>query len=203
MAQVVPSEIKAQLPAYQFNQPVSENALQSIGGLANFLFEIANPIGTIVATMLTESDFQDLQQYYNPSSPRFILADGRDVSGTPYATITGNTNVPDLRGVFIRGKNNGRSDGNENPAGDLALGTFSAESVGTHGHAYGAYVTGGSLPQGSVNGSAGAVGGNVHDTRNTTSPGPQNTTLMSTSDYTAGVQTQPDNVTINYMIRIQ
>ena len=31
-----------------------------------------------------------------------MLCDGRNVAGSRYATVTGQTNVPDLRGAFIR-----------------------------------------------------------------------------------------------------
>lgn len=57
----------------------------------------------------------------------WVLADGRDVTGSAFHTLTGLTILPDCRGQFIRGKNNGRADGKENPQGDLALGTYEAD----------------------------------------------------------------------------
>ena len=61
----------------------------------------------------------------------WILCDGRSVVGSDYQAEYGESNVPDLRGVFFRGKNNGRSDGNENPAGDQALGTYESDQANT------------------------------------------------------------------------
>ena len=41
---------------------------------------------------------------------KWCLADGRDVTGSAYAALTGQNNVPDLRGAFLRmaGQNAGR-----------------------------------------------------------------------------------------------
>jgi len=61
----------------------------------------------------------------------WVLADGGSVVGSLYETITGETVVPDLRGVFLRGKNNGRSDGNENPAGEQDIGEFENDTTRT------------------------------------------------------------------------
>lgn len=60
----------------------------------------ALPIGTIIASMLQFEKFQNIAG--NTWKP----ADGRKVSTTSkYATLTGNTTLPDLRGMFIRGLN--------------------------------------------------------------------------------------------------
>lgn len=83
---------------------------------------LTSPIGVIASAMLTEAQFQAL------NGASWILADGRSVDGSSYAVMTGQTSVPDLRGMVLRGKNNGRSDGRENPSvvlkGDLTLGSF-------------------------------------------------------------------------------
>jgi hypothetical protein len=94
-----------------------------------------SPVGMIAESMLTESQFQEL----NGSS--WILADGRDVTGTPYANATGQTSIPDLRGVFRRAKNNGRSDGNENPAGEKAIGALESDENASHNHGSGSLST--------------------------------------------------------------
>lgn len=52
--------------------------------------EAGMPIGSIVA-------------YYGTNPPSgWLICDGRSCSGTPLATLTGKTTVPDLRGRFIR-----------------------------------------------------------------------------------------------------
>lgn len=102
-------------------------------------------IGEIRAAMLTETQFQ--QQ----AGSEWVLADGRTASGTRYNSITGNANIPDFRGTYLRGKNNSRSDGKEDPAGEQALGTYEADQNLNHTHditryssgANAAYITGG------------------------------------------------------------
>lgn len=52
--------------------------------------ETTMPIGSIVA-------------FYGTSPPSgWLICDGRSCAGTPLATLTGKTTVPDLRGRFIR-----------------------------------------------------------------------------------------------------
>ena len=60
----------------------------------------ALPTGTIIASMLEFEKFQKIAG--NAWKP----ADGRKVSAkSKYATLTGNTTLPDLRGMFLRGLN--------------------------------------------------------------------------------------------------
>jgi hypothetical protein len=81
--------------------------------------------------MLTEAQFQA------QNGTGWVLMDGRNVSGSAYATITGSTTVPDARGMILRGKNNGRSDGSQNPDGDSSLGAYQGDNFGSHRHNYG------------------------------------------------------------------
>lgn len=80
-------------------------------------------VGDIIHSMLTE------EQFILENGGGWVLADGRDVTGSKYATVTGNTTVPDMRGQFLRGKNNTRSDGQENPDGDVALGNQANDAM--------------------------------------------------------------------------
>lgn len=81
------------------------------------------PVGTIIHSMLTTAQFQT--QY----GTNWVLADGSSCTGTKYASVTGATTVPDMRGKFLRGKNNGASGASYNPDGDLVLGTYTADRV--------------------------------------------------------------------------
>lgn len=85
-------------------------------------------IGQVVYAHLTEAQFQ------TQAGNGWILADGRNVAGSAYASITGSSTVDDLRGVFIRGKNNGRADGKENTYADRALGFYEYDNTGNHFH---------------------------------------------------------------------
>ena len=87
-----------------------------------------NQVGDVKHAMLDEATFQSIH------GTDWVLADGRSVTGSQYETITGNANIPDMRGQFLRGKNNGRADGNENPAGENALGAFENDANKSHTH---------------------------------------------------------------------
>jgi hypothetical protein len=63
-------------------------------------------VGDIKQSSLTEPQFKTM---LGPAEEnKWVLADGRDVTGSDYATLTGNNNVPDLRGAYLRmaGQNN-------------------------------------------------------------------------------------------------
>jgi microcystin-dependent protein len=59
-----------------------------------------NPVGMIVPSMLTEAQFQAL------NGASWVLAYGQSIVGSAYATVTGNTTAPDLRGRTLAGKDN-------------------------------------------------------------------------------------------------
>jgi hypothetical protein len=56
-------------------------------------------VGDIKQSILTEPQFKAM---LGADADDWCLADGRDVSGSTYATLTGQNNVPDLRGAFLR-----------------------------------------------------------------------------------------------------
>jgi hypothetical protein len=57
----------------------------------------ALPVGTVVASMLNETQLNDA------SEGLWVLADGRNVARTDYSRLTGETQAPDMRGRFLRG----------------------------------------------------------------------------------------------------
>ena len=73
---------------------------------------IANHIGTIVHSMLTQEQFQRV------NGTGWVLMDGRCVSShcddcindSEYYKVTRLAHIPDARGLFLRGHNNNRSD---------------------------------------------------------------------------------------------
>lgn len=83
------------------------------------------PIGTVIHSMLTTTQFA--AEY----GDNWVLADGRSVTGTKYALVTGVSTIPDMRDVFLRGKGNGRGI---NADGDLALGTYTDDKFESHDH---------------------------------------------------------------------
>lgn len=163
-------------------------------------FQAEKPVGTVLNSMLTEAQFQT--EY----GLTWVLADGQSVAGSKYQTITGNANIPDLRGRFLRGKNNGRGTGS-NPDGEFALGQeqgqgtakngLSATSTGSGNHRHGiiasnhAADTTGSIATSSSH--------NEGITRYTNYDG------THTHPITIGAgnnETRPSNTCVNYFIKI-
>lgn len=132
-------------------------------------------IGDIKPSMLTESEYQ---ANFGTS---WVLAKGQNVAGSQYSIITGRNSLPDLRGVFPRGKNNGATT---NPAGDLALGTYQADEIKSHQHYY--YV-----PQ------LNATGGPSMDYAYSTG-----FIWGRWTDASGGAESRPRNITVNYFIKI-
>lgn len=80
------------------------------------------PVGTIIYSILSAAAM--LSEHGN----MWVLADGQSVAGSRYAQVVG-SNVPDLRGAFLRGKG-----ATYNPDGDLPVGTYTASRLGSHNH---------------------------------------------------------------------
>ena len=95
------------------------------------------PVDTIVTSLLDPVQFAKEAgdpPTFDLSQSKWTLADGKIVSGTTYAALSANSPIPDLRGLFLRGKNNKRGDGHENPEGELALGQFQDDKFQEHMH---------------------------------------------------------------------
>lgn len=137
-------------------------------------------VGDIIHSMLTE------EQFILENGGGWILADGRDVTGSKYATVTGNTTVPDMRGQFVRGKNNGRNDGQENPDGDVVLGASQSDGNKSHNHAHAGHVNSG----GGYGGTGFTFGGSNQVATYYTSPD-------------GGGESRPKNITVNIFIKIE
>jgi len=88
------------------------------------------PVGTIIYSMLDEGTFQA----QIGAGETWVLANGRSLAGqgTAYEHVTHSTVIPNLLGVYVRGKNNGRNDGFQNPDGDLPLGQVTADKFRGH-----------------------------------------------------------------------
>ena len=130
MTDVAKNSNKIQEEQITVRRPVSQSLNKSYGGALNYVIDLIIPIGTFVPSMLTETQMN----IEIGSSSIFVLADGRDVTGSRYQTVTGNSTVPDVRGEFLRAKNNGRADGKENPGGDLTLGSYQSDFINRHNH---------------------------------------------------------------------
>jgi len=139
-------------------------------------------VGEVKASLLTESQFQ------SQNGTGWVLSDGRDVTGSAFHALTGNTVIPDARGVALRGKNNGRADGNQNPDGDLAIGAFQGDSVQPHNHYYDFTNGGVGAPNTAMlTGSIGDINGTV---------------VIKSTGPNIGTETRMRNITVNYFVKI-
>lgn len=135
------------------------------------------PVGTVIHSMLTSAQFST--QY----GDNWVIADGRVVTGSLYHSVTGSTQIPDLRGVFLRGKG-----ATYNPDGDLALGTYTASKVGPHAHGVSWTNTGSPSTASGTFVSSGTSSGGGTFTQTTSSAGAN--------------ETAPASITVNVFIRI-
>jgi len=142
---------------------------REIGGSGEFI-----PIGAIMP-------------FYGAAVPSgWLLANGSTFSQPSYPglyTFLGNSNVlPDLRGAFLRGKNNGRVDGNQDPDGERAIGHFQLDDFKSHNHTSQISLT--------TSGS-------------TTTPGLGSGTPRTSdpSNSSGGLETRPKNIAVNWIIK--
>lgn len=162
--------------------------------MATLINDSFGSIGGFEDSMLTEVQFQALH------GPGWILADGRSVTGSKYHTITSNTNVPDARGIFRRGKNNGRVDGSQNPDGDVALGTFQADAFGSHTHSQNSHAHTQQVPAGG--GGAGIASSQSASYTGSVSSYLTTSSATATNNNSGGNETRAKNISANVFIRI-
>ena len=140
--------------------------------------DVRIPTGTIVS-------------YYGDKAPKgWMLCDGSTVPSDfeELRKVVGER-VPDLRGMFLRGANNARSDGNGDAEIGRAIGSFQNDMIRKHSHSL-------SLQ--------GAAGNNAFVPRDPAwgyddwhGPARQATTTEQGGD-----ETRPKNVAVNFIIKI-
>lgn len=117
------SSAPAGYSAYRLIGSFGTDSISEISGTSN---KDQGKVGDVIHSMLTE------EQFIAENGAGWVLADGRDVTGSKYDTLILDGlggNIPDMRGQFLRGKNNTRSDGQENPDGDVALGNQANDAM--------------------------------------------------------------------------
>jgi hypothetical protein len=171
--------------AYRLVGYFDTNGSSLINGASS---EISGNVGDIKSAHMVESEF------INRNGPGWILADGRNVAGSAWATMSGTSTVPDARGMFLRGKNNGRGDGNQNPASDRALGEFEGDQMQGHVH-------GTNIHDDSVGGGGRSFGQMQFDNPNQIfTGGPVND--GTNGNPRVGSETRVKNITVNYFIKV-
>jgi hypothetical protein len=154
------------------------------------------PVGTVVYSMLNAATFSSQQA----AGQTWILADGRSIAGLnlSYETLTSSSAIPNLLGVFVRGKNNGRSDGNQNPDGDLPLGQFTADRFQSHDHGGGNH----SHNTSTQNGAAPDFGGIIVRIPGSGTFDSATSSSGAIINAQGGAETSPKSVTMNPFIRV-
>lgn len=132
-------------------------------------------LGAVISSMLTAAQM-------TAEDSNWQLCDGSSCAGTDYATVTGNTTVPDMRGAFLRG--NDPSATRDPDGASRALGSFQNEEFKSHNHA-GLFYGAGS--------NAGVIGSGWADS----AVYPSHSTQVA-----GGAETRPKNISVNYYIRV-
>jgi hypothetical protein len=156
----------------------------------------SQPVGTVVYSMLDQPTFQSQVN----SGETWLLADGRSIAGLnlKFETLTHASNIPNLLGVFIRGKNNGRSDGFQNPDGELALGQVTADRFASHDHGGGNH----SHNTSTQNGAAPDFGGIIVRIPSFGTFDSATSSSGAIINAQGGAETSPKSVTLNPFIRV-
>lgn len=195
MSDLATTTQKVQQEATQYRAPVSESLMQNMGGAINFCLTKLLPVGTVIPSMLSEAQF--LAQN---GTGDWYLCDGRVATGTLYASVTSQANVPDFRGVFLRGRNFGRSTATGNAAGDSALGTYQGDEYKSHSHSVevtNIQIDGARIKEGGSEGGSGQ-----EQLGRATTGGSRDATLTGSALASGGAETRPRNVTVNYFIKV-
>ena len=125
---------------------VNKPPLASAWTIINSSVPSSTPIGTIEQSILTEAQFETALSIGDKG--KWALCDGRDITGTDLATVTGNNTLPDLRGAFLRmaGTNASNSAWIGGSLGAWQEDTtarpdppFTANNAGNHYHSLGTY----------------------------------------------------------------
>jgi hypothetical protein len=143
--------------------------------------ELKKGVGEIVASMLPVDKFLDL---YGRSD--WALADGSKTPDNKAYKLISDT-LPDLRGVFLRGKNYSRLTSTGNPEKDVELGTYAYDAFKNHTHDIKYSVKSENFQRAFQFRSEKDVPSQF---------------VESGNSKTGGVETRPRNVTVNYFIRI-
>jgi len=149
------------------------------------------PIGTIVPSMLQPTEFAKAVGDLDRETIEWALADGqKDITNSLYGQLSGRTYTPDLRGMFLRGMNEGRNDGKQDPEPDRTAGDDQEDALQKHGHETNARMHG-----------WGAEGDDTQGWTKRAGEAPQASVTTVTGARTAD-ETRPKNVAVYFYIKI-
>lgn len=181
------------LKEFEENKIKAEQNMNEAEGILEEILrlkKIANlPVGTIVASMLEPSKFAEAVGDPNRKINEWQLADGKPIAATSrYGQLSGKTKTPDLRGMFLRGMNEGRKDGKQDPEQNRTAGHYQSDALQEHGH-----VTDATEWNWNKQGNAGYTS----QAKNAPSSSVRNVTGANVE-----VETRPKNVAVYFYIKI-
>ncbi|NUN09595.1 MAG: tail fiber protein [Ignavibacteriaceae bacterium] len=214
------NEITPRIPltssAYAVNAAsVADNAITT-SKLAAEVMNALVPIGTIIISALSEAQLNTLM---GGNTGRWKICDGQTCSGTTYATLTGRSTVPDLRGMFIRGASSQQktaSTGELITYNGSSVLTFQEDKVQGHAHTNDAHYhltnhyQGSDVAHAEFWGGAGQSTANPHGIGrygNSQQMTSTEITIKAPSAYNNGTprvstETKPASVSFNYFIKV-
>ncbi len=158
------------------------------------------PLGTVIASILSEDDIARASgdpRRFDPTKSKWVLADGREVIGSHYSKLSGKTAIPDLRGLFLRGKNFDRPTSKGNAEGNFDLEKYQPDSLVSHNHL---------THDGSWEEARAKSNNNswdhpaLADTDGVPNTDPRVKRIKT--GFSGGLETRPRNATVNYFVRI-
>lgn len=87
-------------------------------------------LGNVEYSVLNEEKFREL------NGKEWVLMDGRNIAKSKLCKFSGLCDVPDARGVFVRGMNEKRQGKLGDPDGDRVVGEYQQDSFKSHHHQY-------------------------------------------------------------------
>lgn len=135
----------------------------------------ASCLGCIQASVLSESQFRSV------NGDGWVLCQNQSIVGSKLSQATGQTNAPDLRGVFLRGKNYGYRAGVD----EVGLGQYRGDTIGPFQPSVRVLPSGPGTSPGVSWGMGGAL--------------KKDDLFPVTQD---AAETQPKNVTVNFFCKI-
>lgn len=74
------------------------------------------------------------EKFYEENTDDWVLLDGRNIEKTRLHTVLGLQSIPDARGMFLRGDNFKRDDGNQDPQENRRIGSYQPDGIVAHSH---------------------------------------------------------------------
>ena len=141
-------------------------------------------LGDVRYSVLPPANFRNL------NGDGWQLMDGRNINGSDLCTEFGTCQIPDARGVFIRGMNVGRDQASGDPEGNRGVGSYQSDNIESHTHGLHHRIIGDTRGGFTHGVAAGGGSGSIHDIG------------IRTTDAKGGNETRPRNIALYVYIKV-